>query len=380
MVATVRAALSAGDVDVVEPYPTRANVPAEPRADPTVGPVLHAPGAAQPASRSAVTITIAIPTFDRADLLAEALDSAVAQTRRADEILVVDDGSTDDTHAVVARYAGEGVRYVRQENRGGPLARNRCISEATGDFLLWLDSDDVIASDTIAGHLDRLASAPDADVIYGDLDVVDAQLRPTRHQGYEDWYGDRDGLVASLFNGNCIPNPSTMIRRSVLIGAGGYHPDFRRAHDYEMFSRLAGTADFAHHPDTVLRYRMHDGEALSGTMEGKDVRFELTVVHLMLANYPLHTLIPDAGWGAVDPAEAEATAHIRVAVRLVQLGDISGGLERARSAAALRPIPESRELVATLDEALRSGLVGHRPFTVVDLAATELPGVGVGTG
>ncbi len=372
MVLTVRRALDAGELDLVDSHPVR-QLPAAPAAPAT-------PPASTGRPRSGPTITIAIPTFDRADLLGEALDSAVSQTRPADEILVVDDGSTDHTREVAARYVGEGVRYVHQENQGGPLARNRCISEATGAFVLWLDSDDVIAPNTIDTHLARLADVPDADVVYGDLDVVDERLRPTRHQGYQDWYGDRHGLVAALFQGNCIPNPSTMIRRSVLVGSGGYHPDFRRAHDYEMFSRLAGSASFAHHADTVLRYRMHDGDALSGTMEGKDLRYELTVVHRMLDRYPLEVLIPEAGWGDVEPAEAEATAHVRVAVRLMHLADTQGALERARAAVALRPIPAAEQLVATLDDAIRTGLAGQRPLTVLDLAETSLTGAGVGDG
>ncbi|MEM9038203.1 MAG: glycosyltransferase family 2 protein [Actinomycetota bacterium] len=355
LAATVRTALAEGGLDLVAPLSVRTvATPAAPTSPVT-------PSSARP------SVTIAIPTFDRARFLGDAIDSALAQTRPADEVLVVDDGSTDGTADVLARY-GDAIRVVRQPNQGGPLARNRAIAEATGEWLMWLDSDDVIEPFTLERHLARLSEVPQADVIYGDLDVVDANLRPTRHQAYQDWMGNRPGLVAALFQGNCIPNPSTMLRRSVLIGAGGYHPDFHRAHDYEMFSRLAGSADFAHNGATVLRYRMHDQDALSGTMEGKDLRYELTVVHRMIDRYDLATLIPDAGWDG-DRVEAEATARVRVAVRLVQLGDVITGAEHARAAQALRPIPAAQQLVTTLEEALRSGLDGHRPLPVVDLAA-----------
>lgn len=345
LVAAVEEALASGELRVVEPWPL-ADVPT-----PAVDVRTEAP-----------RITIAIPTHQRAHLLGDALDSAIGQTRPADEILVIDDGSTDGTDQLLDRYRAVGVRTLHQGNQGGPLTRNRCVREATGDFVLWVDSDDVIAPDTIERHLARLLDAPDADVVYGDLDVVDHQLRPIRHQGYQDWYGDRAGLVAALFNGNCIPNPSTMIRRSVLLDSGGYDPLFRRAHDYEMFSRLAADADFAHNGATVLRYRMHDGDALSGTMEGKDLRYELTVVHRMLARHDLPTLVPSAGWGSMPDHEAEAAALSHVTVRLVQLGDLEHALEHARLAVAAAPSEPGRQLVASLEQALASGVPSQGPL------------------
>ncbi|MEO1060713.1 MAG: glycosyltransferase family 2 protein [Actinomycetota bacterium] len=348
LVRAVDEALASGELAVVEPWPlapppsdvdTRIDVRDEPP-----------------------TVTIAIPTYNRARFLGEALDCALAQTRPADEILVIDDGSTDGTAALLEPYRAAGVRVLTQSNQGAPRTRNRCIIEAEGDFLLWLDSDDVIAADTIERHLGRLATAPDADVVYADLDVVDEHLRVTRHQGYQDWYGNRDGLVAAMFCGNCVPNGSSMLRRSVLIEAGGYDPSFVRAHDYELYSRLAGTADFAHHPSTVLKYRMHGTGALSGDMQGSDLRYELTILHRLLDRHDLRTLVPGAGWEQLPDHEAAAAALTHVTVRLVRFGDLAGGLDLARRALALVPSQPGRELVATLERNLRT-IGGQGPLT-----------------
>jgi len=90
-------------------------------------------------------ISVIIPTWNRADFLARAIGSVLEQTRRCDELIVVDDGSTDATADLVATMAAAGggcIRYIRQENRGAAAARNRGIAAATGDLLCFLDSDD----------------------------------------------------------------------------------------------------------------------------------------------------------------------------------------------------------------------------------------------
>src|SRR5919198_4963080 len=94
------------------------------------------------------TITVAIPTYNQARYLADAIDSALAQSRPPDEILVVDNGSTDDTPAVASRYPG--VRYIRQTNQGICGSSNRCIQEARGDYLVLLHSDDRLLPNHLA--------------------------------------------------------------------------------------------------------------------------------------------------------------------------------------------------------------------------------------
>src|SRR5581483_7648961 len=107
---------------------------------------------AEGAEISQVTISVVIPTHNRALLLQRALRSVVAQSRPPDEILVVDDGSTDDTAEVVRRF--ESVTYLHQENAGASAARNHGVSVACGDFIAFLDSDDVWFPE----YLERMAN------------------------------------------------------------------------------------------------------------------------------------------------------------------------------------------------------------------------------
>src|SRR5690242_12522755 len=90
-----------------------------------------------------LSVSVIIPTFNRAALVTQAIDSALSQTHAPDEIVVVDDGSTDATPELLAQY-GPTIRVVRQENRGRSAARNAGIQNSRGDLILFLDSDDVL--------------------------------------------------------------------------------------------------------------------------------------------------------------------------------------------------------------------------------------------
>lgn len=124
------------------------------------------------------SVSVVIPTYNRADRVVRAIDSVLAQTRPVDEIIVIDDGSTDDTEKIVLRY-GPPVRYVRQENAGPAAARNRGIAEAQGTWIAFLDSDDRWCPEKMASQMAiferypqlRWCSGP-AIMVVGDRELV----------------------------------------------------------------------------------------------------------------------------------------------------------------------------------------------------------------
>src|SRR6266851_295823 len=89
-----------------------------------------------------LSLSVVIPTYNRAHLISRALASAIRETKPGDEMIVIDDGSSDNTEAVVKRFDDVRIRYVRQSNQGAGAARNRGAQEASGDLLAYLDSDD----------------------------------------------------------------------------------------------------------------------------------------------------------------------------------------------------------------------------------------------
>lgn len=119
-------------------------------------------------------VTAAIPAYNAQQFVGEAIESVLAQTRPCDEVIVVDDGSTDDTAAVVRSY--EGVRYVHQQNGGDAAARNRLAVEARGDLIAFLDADDVWLPRKIERQLECFEEQPRLGMVYTAVDVVDMDL------------------------------------------------------------------------------------------------------------------------------------------------------------------------------------------------------------
>ncbi len=121
------------------------------RDDSTVtGPQAAAIGAPKP------LVSILIPAYNAQEWIADTLRSAIAQTWGRKEIIVVDDGSTDETHAIARQFETQGVRVVRQENQGASAARNKAFSLSHGDYIQWLDADDLLAPDKIARQMQTL--------------------------------------------------------------------------------------------------------------------------------------------------------------------------------------------------------------------------------
>ncbi len=112
------------------------------------------------------TVSVVIPAFDAAEYIAEAIDSVLRQTRPVGEVIVVDDGSTDDT-ASVAEAFGDPVRVVRQDRSGANPARNRGVRESAGEFIAFLDADDLWEPDKLAVQLDAFTADPAPDLVFG---------------------------------------------------------------------------------------------------------------------------------------------------------------------------------------------------------------------
>ena len=124
---------------------------------------------------SSARVTCVVTTYQYGHFIGRCLDSVLAQDhpREQLEIIVVDDGSTDGTRQVVARY-GDVVRYVYQPNAGQIAATNRGIAEATGDYIALVDADDTLPADSVSARAAILDARPEVGLVYGDMDIIDA--------------------------------------------------------------------------------------------------------------------------------------------------------------------------------------------------------------
>jgi glycosyltransferase involved in cell wall biosynthesis len=307
---------------------------------------------------SAPLISLVVPTYNRARYLGDCIRSALAQGLGDFEIVVADDGSTDGTAALVEGLRDPRLRYLRKPHGGASETRNFAIAAARGEFVFNLDSDDVLLVDTLESYAQAQRAFPEVDVFYADLIVTDARLQALRALTYPDWYGRNADLIGELLAGSPVPNGGAMIRRRAFERLGGYDPAFARAHDYEWWSRAAGSLAFKRVDTTSLAWRWHDANMSSGSV-AIDTSWEARALARILLRYPLRQLVRDAGWEERPLPEAESQALLRVAARLAGLGDLAGALRHAEQACALSPAPQARALLERLRAGHGTGATRH---------------------
>ena len=183
--------------------------------------------------------SICIPVHNNAQLLTEALESVQRQTFDDYEVIVVDDESEDDVAGAIAASEPDArLRCVRQPHAGCGAARNRALKEARGDYLLWLDSDDLLEPDILAEYAVALKRATKTDLVYALQYGVDMRNGNRALLDYGDWQSNRAGLICALAQKNPLPLRGAALRRSVCENAGGFRDDFPCAEDYEFLVRF----------------------------------------------------------------------------------------------------------------------------------------------
>jgi len=208
-----------------------------------------------------VRASLIIPTFNHARFVGAAIDSALAQTVSAFEVIVVDDGSTDETPTVLARYAGR-VRVLRQENRGLSAARNAGLAAAHGTFVSFLDADDVMAPTKLAAQLEVLERSHAIGWTYCDVLMetvaTGAMARASERFGYASRALD-GWLFPELIHGNFIPAIAPLVRRTALEVAGGFDERLTALEDWDMWLRLSLIAEARYTPAVLVTYRIRPG-------------------------------------------------------------------------------------------------------------------------
>lgn len=206
-----------------------------------------------------LSIAVVIPNYNRPRLVAEAIESVLAQTRPADEVVVVDDGSRERSELTVQSFGGR-VGYIYQVNRGLAGARNTGIRETRSDLLTFLDDDDLLEPN----HLEDLAVLLEADptlsVAYGEVvytDLVGHELGI--HSRIVPEIRDAEGFPSNALSLRCFPPiHSVIFRRRVFEKHGFFNETYPYAEDVEMWLRIAPHERFAFLDRVVCRYRKHE--------------------------------------------------------------------------------------------------------------------------
>ena len=262
-------------------------------------------------------ISIIIPTYNREKYLEESINSALNQNYDNFEVLVIDDGSTDDTEKMVKSLKDTKLRYYKKPHTGAPETRNFGLSHANGEYIIWLGSDDVLLPDVLKKY-GRIASRNEKfDIIYSDLLITDEKLNVIRKLEYENWDKREKEMLSRFIMGNIIPDGGTLIKKTCYTLVGFYNEKFKRAHDYEWWTRIVKYAKFRHSGITAYKWRWHDSNMSSESVQ-IDHSYDALIVKMMLDRYKLKDLFPQINWNSLDGENSIALAYSYVAVRLAR--------------------------------------------------------------
>jgi glycosyltransferase involved in cell wall biosynthesis len=199
-------------------------------------------------------VSVVIPCFDHSQFLAQAIESVLAQSYSNYEIIVVDDGSTDNTAEVAGRYPA--VRYVYQQNAGLSSARNTGLRESRGQFLVFLDADDRLLAHALETGINCMHEHPECAFVSGHCRVIDANgaILPSPRQRHV----KREHYLELLRGGTYIWCPATVVyRRQAFDFIHGFDPELNPAADYDLYLRITRDFPVYSHAQVVAEYRQH---------------------------------------------------------------------------------------------------------------------------
>ncbi len=202
-------------------------------------------------------VTVVIPAFNSSLYIAQTLESVLNQTVKPFEVLAVDDGSTDDTAEIAERF-GHSVRVIRTANMKQAASRNFGVQAAVGDWIAFVDADDLWEPNKLELQIAELSRHPDADVCYTSRRVLIQDETGSRLQEVIPAAPPETIRQALFENTNFLPS-SVLIRRSTFLGIGGFDPHFVFVQDWDLWLRLLHSgARFAACLEPLMQYRVHD--------------------------------------------------------------------------------------------------------------------------
>jgi glycosyltransferase involved in cell wall biosynthesis len=205
-------------------------------------------------------VSILIPCFNAERWIAQAIESALAQTWSEKEIIVVDDGSTDHSLQIIQQFDGR-IRWETGPNRGGNAARNRLLRLADAHWVQYLDADDYLLPDKIAQQMQFLAMDPGPDVVFGPLTIEHWSARNSQRELLP-IYAPHDPWIL-LASWGLPQTGAPLWRKQAILDVGGWNPDLPCCQEHELYLRLLiGGKRFAYYPTNGAVYRQWSTETV----------------------------------------------------------------------------------------------------------------------
>ncbi len=184
-------------------------------------------------------ISIILPTFNRGYILSKAIDSVIQQTYTDFELIIIDDGSSDNTSEIVRRYHDARIRYIQYyPNKGGNHARNVGIHLAEGEYLAFIDSDNIWDKEYLAKRIEIIDSEK-LDLVFGDTYITYENGLKRRFPRCEETdLGDIQGITKKILCNNVIDTNTACVKKTVALDIGGFNEELKRFQDWDFFIRI----------------------------------------------------------------------------------------------------------------------------------------------
>lgn len=226
-------------------------------------------------------ISIIIPTYNYARFLPEAIESVLKQTYKDYEIIVVDDGSTDNTKEIIDKYKDK-IRYIYQENKGLPSARNTGIKSAKGEYFAFLDSDDVFLPEKLELQIGRFDRNSSLGMVYTYRCFFNE--KGVRKKSISENRFLVGKIQTELFLGNVIPVSSTVVNRKCFEKVGLFDESLTSAEDYDLWLRLSHYFEVDCVPMPLVKIRLHSSN-MSRNLERMYIN-KITVINKNIQMFP----------------------------------------------------------------------------------------------
>lgn len=205
-------------------------------------------------------VSVLIPTFNRATLVNECVEAVIDACRPEDEIIVLNDGSTDDTVEVLTRFKNR-IQIISTQNQGKSAALNLGLRLCKGDYIWIVDDDDLVLPDSLTRLLSLLESRPDAGFVYGRHERFCCNPDGSRKMmgtGYWRYSTSPETFLSRTLDDMFAHQPGMIVRRDVYARTGPFRESLDRSIDYEMLIRLASVTTGVGTDDVVFLQRVHD--------------------------------------------------------------------------------------------------------------------------